>query len=48
MMANETVKKRGKSGARFKTFKETRREAKKSRDALKRCATKKIAGIWGF
>ncbi len=47
-MAKSTVKKRGKSGFRLKTFKETRRDAEKSRGALKRRVRRTLAKIWGF
>jgi hypothetical protein len=47
-MAKDRVRKRGKLGWRFKTFKETRRDAKKSRDALRKRITKRLAKIWSF
>ena len=47
-MAKETVKKKDKSGIRFKTLKETRRDAQKTRGALIRRVKKRIAKVWGL
>jgi hypothetical protein len=47
-MAKDTVKKKGKTGIRLKTFKETKRDAQKSRGALMSRVKKRIAKVWGF
>lgn len=47
-MAKDTVKKKGKSGTRLKTLKETKRDAQKSRDALMGRVKKRIAKAWGL